>query len=229
MRDAFRRGHSEDLPVRPSTSAHFDWLARSRNLFDLRLPETLLARKMGIIAMPIREEVSLTWEWRHDHLKSLLNLEEKVRIEARCTPEPDSVYLTLDVENLSNHNWSDVRAVVCMRLISAPDFADTARERTHWWAEGQWKQLDIGFPRIEREHHTPALIAVESDPEGYVFATGWKEVWQVGGNDMLHNVCVHTDPFLGQIQPKEKRRTDGVLLFLEGNREEALAKFLETI
>ena len=67
----------------------------------------------------------------------------------------------------------------------------------------------------------------ESDPEGYVFGTGWGKVWNVGGNDMLHNVCVHTDPWLGDIARGRTAETRGVALFMSGGREQALQRFLD--
>ena len=151
MRDPFARGYPDDLPVRPSTSAHFDWMACRRNLFDLRLPETLRARNVGLITMPIREEVSLEWEWQDESLASRLQIEGRVSLRARFSPCDGGVQLALAVHNLSGRDWKGVRAAVCMCLIAAPDFADVGRVRTFWWRAGRWRQLQTGFPHISLE------------------------------------------------------------------------------
>ncbi|KKL86085.1 hypothetical protein LCGC14_1948280, partial [marine sediment metagenome] len=141
MKNPFERGFPQDLPLRPSTSAHFDWQARSRNLFDLRLPETLQALKAGILTMPIREHNALTWSWQESFLQSRLFIENKLCIQARFTPDEGCVHLELAVRNLSAGDWQEAQAVVCMRLISAPDFCDNCRARTSWW-DGEWHPLE---------------------------------------------------------------------------------------
>lgn len=183
MKDPFERGFPQDLPLRPSTSAHFDWQAQSRNLFDLRLPETLQALNTGILTMPIREHNSLNW------------------------------------------SWQETQAVVCMRLISAPDFCDARRARTSWW-DGEWHPLERGFPHVALQPSRAALITVESDPPGYVFGLGWPDVWNVGGNDMPHNVYVHSDPRIGDIGAGAGKKAKGIVIFTAGDRREALKRFL---
>lgn len=227
MKDPFRRGYPEDLPLRPSTSAHFDWLAHRRNLFDLRMPETLLSSDSGILTMPIREQRSLDWIWHEEYLESRLVIEQRLCITARFKPGSGCVYLALMVENLDKIELREIKAVVCLRLVAAPDFFDPQRRRTYWWSENTWTVLERGFPKIDLDRPgIPALIATESDPPGFVVAMGWPDVWNVGGNDMLHNLCVHTDPRIGSVGAGESRRIQGILIFAQGNREQALDKFL---
>ena len=183
MKDPFTRGFSEDLPVRPSTSAQFDWLAHRRNLFDLRLPETLLSKNSGILTMPIREQRSLDWSWRTEYLESRLTVEGSLCISARFRPEEACVYLSLLVDNLGKIELQETEAVVCLRLVAAP---------------------------------------------GFVSAMGWQDVWNVGGNDMPHNLCVHTDPRVGTLGAGESKKIEGMLIFEEGDRRKALEKFLES-
>jgi hypothetical protein len=227
VNDPFTRGFPKDLPVRPSTSAQFDWLAHRRNLFDLRLPETLLSKTTGILTMPIREQRYLDWSWKTGYLESRLIVEGSLCISARFRPEEGCVYLGLLVDNLGKIELQETEAVVCLRLIAAPDFVDPQRKRTFWWTEGRWSELDRGFPKIEISRpDQPALIAVESEPPGFVSAMGWQDVWNVGGNDMLHNLCVHTDPRVGTLGAGESKRIEGMLIFEEGDRHQALEKFL---
>ena len=229
MKDPFTRGYPQDLPVRPSTSANFDWLAQRRNLFDLRLPETLLSKNTGILVMPIREQRSLDWNWRPDHLESSLVIEDRLCLRANFRPGDNCVYLSLQAENLGTDTWQETRAVVCMRLAAAPDFFDTKRERTFWWAGGHWTRLESGFPRITMAGpDQPALIAVESEPPGFVAAMGWQFVWNVGGNDMLHNLCVHVDPSVGTLRAGESGKTEGMLIFEKGDRQRALDTYLHS-
>lgn len=228
MKDPFERGFPQDLPLRPSTSAHFDWQARSRNLFDLRLPESLQALNTGILTMPIREHNALNWSWQETFLQSRLFIENKLFVQARFTPDEGCVHLELEVQNLSAGDWQETQAVVCTRLISAPDFCDTRRERTSWW-DGEWHPLDRGFPHVALQPSRAALITVESDPPGYVFGLGWPDVWSVGGNDMLHNVCVHSDPRIGDIAAGAGKKVKGIVIFTAGDRREALKRFLSSL
>ena len=229
MKDPFRRGFPEDLPVRPSTSAHFDWLAHRRNLFDLRMPETLLSNNSGILTMPIREQKSLDWSWRAEHLESRLLVEDQLCLTARFKPDTGCVYLSMMVDNFGKLDLQETKAVVCLRLIAAPDFFDPQRKRTYWWAESRWSVLERGFPKIKiTQSGQPALIATESEPPGFVVAMGWPDVWNVGGNDMLHNLCVHADPRVGTVRPGQSKGIEGILIFEEGNRQRALAKFLRS-
>jgi hypothetical protein len=101
MKDPFRRGCADDLPVPPSTSAQIDGLAHRRNVFDLRLPETLEARDVGIITMPIRQQVHLGWQWHPEGLESRLHLKGEVLVVSRLTAGEDCLHLELVVENLS--------------------------------------------------------------------------------------------------------------------------------
>ena len=229
MNDPFRRGNPLDLPVRPSTSANFDWLAHRRNLFDLRLPETISAKNTGILTMPIRERVALTWSWHERFLESELSLEGRIEVRGRITPAQDCVHLELFVTNRSPTDWNDTEAVVCIRLIAAPDFADRKRNRTYWWTRGSWTRLEPGFPKISLGSQTDrGFIAVESESREYVVGTGWKEVWQICGNDMPHNICIHTDPWLGSIPSGGHARSRGMIVFMKGSREEALDRYLES-
>jgi len=229
VKEPFTRGFPKDLPVRPSTSAQFDWLAHRRNLFDLRLPETLLSKNSGILTMPIRERRSLDWSWQAEQLESCLIVEGRLCITAHFRPEEGCVYLSLLVDNLGKIDWQETKAVVCLRLIAAPDFVDPQRKRTFWWTEGRWSELDRGFPKIKISRpDQPALIAVESEPPGFVSAMGWQDVWNVGGNDMLHNLCVHTDPSVGTLGAGQSKKIEGMLIFEEGDRHRALEKFLES-
>jgi hypothetical protein len=229
MKDPFTRGFPEDLPVRPSTSAHFDWLAHKRNLFDLRLPETLLSKNFGILTMPIREQQSLDWSWRAEYLESRLLIEDQLCITAQFRPEKGCVYLSLLVDNLGKVDWLETKAVVCLRLVAAPDFFDPQRKRTFWWAENRWSALEKGFPKKEiRGSGRPVLIATESEPSGFVAAMGWPDVWNVGGNDMLHNLCVHADPRVGTVRVGAGKGIEGILIFAEGSRQRALEIFLQS-
>jgi len=229
MKDPFRRGFPEDLPLRPSTSAHFDWWAHRRNLFDLRLPETLLGDNSGILTMPIREQRSLDWSWREEYLESRLLVEDRLCITARYKPESGCVYLALMVDNFSKIDLRETKAVVCLRLVAAPDFFDPQRKRTYWWAENRWSALDRGFPQIDiARPGIPALVATESEPIGFVVAMGWPDVWNVGGNDMLHNLCAHTDPRVGTVRAGESKKIEGMLIFKEGTRQQALEEFLHS-
>ena len=86
-----------------------------------------------------------------------------------------------------------------------------------------------GFPKIEiTRPGQPALVATESEPPGFVVAMGWPDVWNVGGNDMLHNLCVHADPRVGTVRPGQSKGIEGILIFEEGNRQRALEKFLQS-
>jgi len=71
------------------------------------------------------------------------------------------------------------------------------------------------------------LIAVESEPEGYVLGTGWEDVGSIGGNDMMHNICIHANLLLGSISPGQKAKARGIIVFLPGSKEKALQLYLE--
>ena len=154
---------------------------------------------------------------------------DQLWITALFKPEIGCVYLSLLVDNFGKVDLQEIKAVVCLRLIAAPDFFDPQRKRTYWWAENRWSVLERGFPKIEiTRPGQPALVATESEPPGFVAAMGWPDVWNVGGNDMLHNLCVHADPRVGTVRVGESKRIEGILIFEEGNRQRALEKFLQS-
>jgi hypothetical protein len=229
MKDPYKRGFPQDLPVRPSTSANFDWQADTRNLIDIRLPENLHAKDIGNITMPIREEVSLDWTWHDDYLKSEQVKKDLIKIKARYIPDKGAVYLGLEAENLSSRNWQDVQATICIRLISSPDFADGLRKRTYYWMNKKWNRLERGFPHIAvGPSPSKAFIAVESASGKYVIGTGWQDVFNLGGNDMRHNVCIHADARLGDIASGRIKTTSGMVIFMQGKKEEALDRYLKS-
>jgi hypothetical protein len=179
--------------------------------------------------MPIREQKALSWSWRTDCLESRLFVEGQLCITSRFKPATGCVYLSLLVENLGLVEWRETKAVVCLRLVAAPDFCDPQRKRTYWWCDNRWSKLERGFPKIEiARSGQPVLIATESEPPGFVVAMGWSDVWNVGGNDLPHNVCVHTDPRLGNVRAGEYKGIEGILIFEDGDKRQALEKFIRS-
>ena len=223
MKEPFPRGFPKDLPVRPSTSVNFDWLAVNRNLIDVRVPETLEAKDPGMIVMPIREKLALQWTWHENALKSVLLKPDTVRISARFEPGDNAVHVQLMAENLSQRDWKAVRAVICTRLSSAPDFIGPRTSRTFYWMNGKWEKLPAGFPHIAVDKDPGrAFIAVESVPGRHVVGTGFENVYNVGGNDMPHNLCIHADARLGDIPKGGSAQTRGIIVMTEGTKEDAL-------
>jgi len=230
----FAPGFPTDWPVRPANLLQLDWQAHTRNLINIWLPEGVHADG-GRVLFILSEEVSFEFarpsadEWVLTFTKP-----GAVALRGACRNMQDGVALSLELTNLSDRVWENVRGGVCVQLAAAPDFVDLALERTFIVADGALAAAPQPAIRKGPTHHyhplalpTENFIAVASRPAGYVVAQWWEgDPGGVGGNCHPSMACIHAPPAFGRLAPGESATRAGRLYMMPGSPQDAYERFL---
>jgi len=238
----FPRGFPSDWPVRPGNFIQLDWLAATRNHIHLWLPEGVSARGHGRLLMILREEADFRFErtgedrWRHWFEKPGL-----LRLEGSVAPIEHGIEMGLALTNLSDEDWRDVTAGVCVQFHAAPDFYDPERRRTFYPSGGRLRTFEgpcsegeggrarfFGSGRDASSPHPPAdagLIGIHSKDGRHVAATWWEGARHVGGNAHPATLCIHSDPVFGDIPAGASVSRRGRLYLMPGTPEDARERF----
>ena len=230
----FEPGFPSDWPVRPANFLQFDWLAHTRNLIHLWLPEGV-STAGGCPLFILSEEVSFHFarpsadEWVLSFAKPGV-----IALRGACRNIEDGLALSLEVSNLSDEVWKSVRGGVCVQLAAAPDFVDAALERTFVAVDGRLVPASQPDSRDGLTHHyqprpapTENFIAVASRPDGYVVAQWWEGVpCGVGGNCQPSIACIHAPPAMGDLPPGGGATRSGRLYLMPGSVQDAYERFL---
>ena len=231
----FKRGFPDDFPIRPANLVQLDWMASTRNMINMWLPETIACENHGMLLGILREEASYHFSQASDG--SWTTSFEKLGVltlEARITPVEEGVQLSLEIGNASRDVWEKVRACVCVQFHAAPDFYDPERKRTFYLSGGQLRTLegpyrDPGFYGPGQHPGYPqadaSFIGINSEDGRHVVALWWQEGQQVFGNAHRATLCVHTDPAFQDIAPGESAIREGRLYLMQGTQEDALRRF----
>ena len=233
----FRPGFPADYPIRPGNLIQLDWRATTRNVIQLWMPENMSSRSYGRLLMILHEDVDYRFDrtpegwWRHSFEKPGV-----MRLTGVTRPIHDGVEMSLTIENLTDQDWEEVGAGVCVQFHSAPDFYDPERKRTFYVSGGELRTLEgpyhvagdgvchfWGPPK-----EAPAdfsFVGIEAADGRHVLATWWEGARGIGGNCHQATLCIHSNPGFGNIPAGESRTRRGFLYMMPGGMADALARY----
>jgi len=233
----FARGFPTDYAIRPANIVQFDWHVVTRNILTLWMPEAIGAREPGRLLELLREDVSFVYDrtpegwWRQSFEKPGI-----MRMAGVFQEIQDGVRLVLTIENLSDRDYRDVGATVCLRFSTAPDFYDLERKRTFYVSGGKVRTYEDA-PITEPEggacrFYSPpkdypadvSFIGIESKDGSHTAATWWQGAVGASGNCHPATHCIHSNPGFGDIAAGQSVTREGRLYMMPGTREDAWAR-----
>ena len=73
------------------------------------------------------------------------------------------------------------------------------------------------------------IIAVVSDDGRSVLTTTWSEVHHLQANKLPAYLCIHANPYFGELEPDSTKTVHGCVLISPGGLEEAWAETIKVI
>jgi hypothetical protein len=136
-------------------------------------------------------------EWTPSDNGSLVlerTLPNRIRFGARLAPEADHVLMELWIHNGTAEPLTDIRAQVCTMFRGLPGF------------DQQSGQAVTSRP--------PFVIRKANDADRWVI-TAWQPLHRTWNNPPVP--CIHSDPRIEDIPPRQTRRAFGIIAFHQGN------------
>ena len=147
--------------------------------------------------------------------------------------------MLLTFSNLTERDWAEVGAGVCVQMQGAPDFRDPDRSRTFYLtAEGLHSMegpvhesgggmcLFFGSGRDGRPVATAPFICVEAVDGKHALGTWWEGAEGCGGNCHPSTQCIHSNPTFGTIRASESVTRRGMLYLMPGTARDAYERFI---
>jgi hypothetical protein len=161
-----------------------------------------------------------------------------------ANPRDNEILLEIAIANTTSQTWLSSFAEVCLRLAPSPSFADTKRERTFGRIHGKWTRLS-STPPAKPDPARNLYLATPGNPfNARCVRDWWCKEFPVRLDHPLLAVhdredravvgilfdpcsgycnclnkemaCIHSDPFLGNIQPGGKKKSRGKLIYFKG-------------
>jgi hypothetical protein len=165
--------------------------------------------------------------------------------ESIVKPERDHVLIRSSLTNRSKWDWVEVWAHFCANNDRAPDFRDVTGERTILFLKDGARTVDrthryegvsgrkncntylpvargmltneyLYSTPISRDRVSSPLIIRQSADKQALFAVCFRHYYGLFYDCASENNCIHSEPYLGDLQAGETRTVDGHLYWLKG-------------
>jgi hypothetical protein len=196
------------------------------------------------------------WEFTRDNVEDTPRKNLPVRIEYGLKVEPckDGARLTLTVKNIGDQTLHNLTGHVCLGHLTRP-FRDPHFSRTFFRQNGKFlslKNTDRGKDPIRAHYRVrdqkpikifndpnnrfwgglspevtdSGLILTQSEDGQRLVALWFEHASEVFQNSDEPNMCMHSDPSFGDLEPDQQVRRVGRIILFEGDLAEFEKQYL---
>ncbi|MDA0345854.1 MAG: hypothetical protein O3C43_01050 [Verrucomicrobia bacterium] len=181
-------------------------------------------------------------------------VKHSIDYQLQIDPMPYGALLTLSVKNTGEEALHNIVGHICLGHLSDP-FRDPSFQRSYLRLDGEFRSLQetnrgsdpirahyrvSGFPAIKLfnnpdnrfwgapspEQADSGLILTLSESKENLVALWFDPAGEVFQNSDEPNMCIHSDPFFGDLQPGSSKEVQGKLILFNGTLSEFETKFL---
>ena len=182
-------------------------------------------------------------------------VEHSIDYQFQIDPKPYGALLTLSVKNTGEEALHNIVGHICLGALSAP-FRDPSFQRIYVRVDGEFVNLQKtdrgsdpirahyrvrGFPAIKifdspdhrfwggpsSEQIDNGLILTLAESKQRGVALWFDPANEVFQNSDENNMCIHSDPFFGDLEPGSSKQVQGKLILFNGSLAEFETTFLD--
>jgi hypothetical protein len=197
------------------------------------------------------------WSFERKNLDDTNNgvVKHAIDYQLQIDPKPYGALLTLSVKNTGDKTLHNIVGHICLGHLSPP-FRDPSFQRSYVRVDGEFLNLEKtdrgsnpirahyrvrGFPPIKLFNHPDnrfwggpspeqtdnGLILTVTETRRQAVALWFDPASEVFQNSDDPNMCIHSDPYFGDLEPGASNQVQGKLILFDGNLAEFENTFLK--